>query len=176
MSEAPRGNTPADSAPAAGAANGDGTPSIVVNAQYVKDMSFEAPSAPQVFALMQKQAPAIDVDINVRARGMGENTYEVVIHVKSQCKVGDQVGFIVELEYAGLFTLQIPQEHLQAVLLIECPRLLFPYVRYMISDLTRDGGFPPLLLGPVDFVQMYRKQMSPEHQTGGPNQKPAGNA
>ena len=159
------------------ASNGDsGAPSIVVNAQYVKDMSFEAPSAPAIFSLMQKQAPAIEVDINVRARGLGEDHYEVVIQVKSQCKVGELVAFIVELEYAGLFTLKMPQEHLQAVLLVECPRLLFPYVRYMISDVTRDGGFPPLLLGPVDFVAMYRKQLTSEHQSGGPGQPAQGTA
>ncbi len=153
------------------AANGDGDgtePALVVNAQYIKDLSFEAPNAPAVFNDLQSKPPAIDVDINVRAQALGADHYEVVIQIKSQCKVGDQIGFIIEVEYGGLFTLRIPKEHVQAVLLVECPRLLFPYVRYIISDITRDGGFPPLLLGPVDFVAMYRKQVSSEHQSGGP--------
>ena len=158
---------PGNEAEAAGAAEAP-RPPIQINAQYIKDLSFEAPNAPAVFNDLQSKPPAIDVDINVRAQALGADHYEVVIQIKSQCKVGDQIGFIIEVEYGGLFTLRIPKEHVQAVLLVECPRLLFPYVRYIISDITRDGGFPPLLLGPVDFVAMYRKQVSSEHQSGGP--------
>ena len=175
MSDTPSDNMPG-AAPAPGNGEAGAAPSIIVNAQYIKDMSFEAPGAPGIFSQMQKQAPAIEMDINVRAHSLGEDHYEVAIQVKSQCKIGGQVGFIVELEYAGLFTLKIPQEHLQAVLLIECPRLLFPYVRHMISDITSDGGFPPLMLGPVDFVAMYRKQLSAERQSGGPTPTAQGTA
>jgi preprotein translocase subunit SecB len=134
-------------------------PPITINGQYIKDLSFEAPTAPGIFGLMQEQEPKIDVNIDVNVQPMQEDVFEVVLHVKADCKVGETVAFIVELAYGGLFTLKVPPEHLQPVLLVECPRLLFPYVRYIISDATRDGGFPPLLLGPVDFVAMYQKQL-----------------
>ena len=134
-------------------------PPITINGQYIKDLSFEAPSAPGIFGLMQEQEPKINVNIDVNAQPFQEGIFEVVLHVKADCKVGETLAFIVELAYGGLFTLKVPPEHLQPILLVECPRLLFPYVRYIISDATRDGGFPPLLLGPVDFVAMYQHQM-----------------
>ena len=134
-------------------------PPITINGQYIKDLSFEAPTAPGIFGLMQEHEPTINVNIDVNAQSMQDELFEVVLHVKADCKVGETVAFIIELIYGGLFTLKVPPEHLQPILLVECPRLLFPYVRYIVSDATRDGGFPPLLLGPVDFVAMYQKQL-----------------
>ena len=134
-------------------------PPITINGQYIKDLSFEAPTTPGIFGLMQEQEPKINVNIDVNAQPFQEEVFEIVLHVKADCKVGETLAFIVELAYGGLFTLKVPPEHLQPVLLVECPRLLFPYVRYIISDATRDGGFPPLLLGPVDFVAMYQNQL-----------------
>jgi preprotein translocase subunit SecB len=134
-------------------------PPITINGQYIKDLSFEAPTAPGIFGLMQEQEPRINVNIDVNAQPMQDEIFEVVLHVKADCKVGETIAFIVELAYGGLFTLKVPPEHLQPILLVECPRLLFPYVRYIVSDATRDGGFPPLLLGPVDFVAMYQNQV-----------------
>ena len=146
------GETPPANAQPAG-------PPITVNAQYIKDLSFEAPTAPGVFALMQKDEPRLNVNIDVSAKPLQGQIYEVILRVQADCKVADTTAFIVELAYGGMFNINVPGEHLQPILLIECPRLLFPYVRQIISDATRDGGFPPLLLSPVDFVAMYQDQL-----------------
>lgn len=137
---------------------------IMVNAQYTKDLSFEVPTAPQVFIDMQSNQPDININIEVNARPASENMFEVELSVNASCKVGDKTGFILELLYAGLFTLNLPDEHKQAVLLIECPRLLFPFARNIIADVTRDGGFPPVMLGQVDFVGMYQRQLEAAQQ------------
>lgn len=140
------------------AENQQGSP-IVVNAQYTKDLSFEVPTAPQVFLDMQSSQPDIGINIEVNARPAGDNLFEVELSVTANCKVAEKTGFILELLYAGLFTINVPEEHRQAVLLIECPRLLFPFARNIIADVTRDGGFPPVMLGQVDFVGMYQRQL-----------------
>lgn len=137
---------------------------IMVNAQYTKDLSFEVPAAPQVFIDMQSNQPDININIEVNARPAAEKMFEVELSVTANCKVGESTGFILELLYAGLFTLNIPEEHRQAVLLIECPRLLFPFARNIIADVTRDGGFPPVMLGQVDFVGMYQNQLEAAQQ------------
>lgn len=146
---------------------------IVINAQYIKDLSFEAPQAPQIFGALRDQQPNINVNLDVNASPMGENVFEVVIDAGATCTAKDQTAFILELQYAGLFTLNVPQEHLQPVLLIECPRLLFPFARNILAEVSRDGGFPPLMLGPVDFVAMYQQQLQ---QQGAAQQAAAGDA
>ncbi|MGB0670216.1 MAG: protein-export chaperone SecB [Rhodospirillales bacterium] len=132
---------------------------LQVNAQYVKDLSFEAPSAPTIFTLMQTGKPDISVNIDVQADPLQENIFEIVLEIRGECKIGDSVAFVVELAYGGVFTLNVPEEHRQPVLLIECPRLIFPFARAILADITRDAGFPPLMLGPVDFVAMYRNTL-----------------
>jgi len=132
---------------------------IVVNAQYIKDLSFEAPAAPGVFAKMQDESPDISVNINVGANPIQDKTFEVVLEIRAECKIKGDVAFILELEYAGVFTVNVPDEHMQPVLLIECPRLLFPFARYILADVSRDGGFPPLMLGPLDFAGMYQARL-----------------
>lgn len=131
-------------------------PALMVNAQYVKDLSFEAPNAPEVLSELQRQQPDIKIDIDVRAERKQEAVFEVVIHVTAKCKAGETPAFMLELAYGGLFTVRVPDEHLQPVVLIECPRLLFPFARNIVADTTRDGGFPPLMMAPVDFVAMYQ--------------------
>ena len=118
-------------------------PPITINAQYIKDLSFEAPTVPGVFALMQKEEPRLNVNIDVGAQPLQGQMYEVILHVQADCKVADTTAFIVELAYGGMFSINVPAEHLQPILLIECPRLLFPYVRYIVSD-----AYPPAT---VDF-------------------------
>jgi len=132
-------------------------PPIQVNAQYIKDLSFEAPATPGIFARMQQNSPDITVNVDVNAHPVQENLFEVQLHIRGTCAVGEETAFISELVYGGLFTLNVPEEHLQAMLSIECPRLLFPFARNIIADTTRDGGFPPLMLAPVDFVAMSQK-------------------
>jgi len=131
---------------------------LAVNAQYVKDLSFENPRAPASL-MAGKEQPQIDVNVNVNARGLQPNVYEVSLSIRADAKVAGEAAFITELEYAGVFTVaNAPEEVLRPVLLIECPRILFPFARRIIADVTRDGGFPPLFLNPIDFVSLYRRQ------------------
>ncbi len=148
-------DAPENPAPEAGM----GPPPIVVNAQYTKDLSFESPKSPQIFSILQQSQPDIDIKVDVAAQPMENNQFEIQLQMAASCTVGEETAFILEVTYAGLVTLNVPQEHLQPVLLIECPRLLFPYLRQIVGDATRDGGFPPLMLAPMDFVAMYQRRM-----------------
>lgn len=131
-------------------------PSLHVKGQYVKDMSFENPGHPPV-----QTQPNIDLGIDVNAKPLSEDVYEVSLRMKAEAKADATVLFISELVYAGQFQLKnVPEDQLEPMLLIECPRLLFPFARRIIAEITREGGFPPLLIDPVDFVQLYRNQIS----------------
>ena len=142
-----------------GAAPEQTGPMLTVNAQYIKDLSFEAPATPHILAQMQQTPPDININIDVGAKNLQEGLFEVALEIKAECKVGETVAIIVELVYGGVFTLTIPEEHIQPVLLIECPRLLFPFARNILAEVTRDGGFPPLMLGLVDFSAMYQNSL-----------------
>jgi len=154
-------NGPSDATPKAPEA---GTPPLVVNGQYIKDLSFEVPGAPGIYGELTTKEPQISVNVDVQAKAAQETLFEVTLHIVAECKAGDAVAFVCELAYAGLFTINVPREHLQAILLIECPRLLFPFARNIIADATRDGAFPPLMLSPVDFAAMYRNQVASQGQ------------
>ncbi len=136
----------------------DGVPPIVINAQYTKDLSFEAPTAPGIFSVMQQNQPDVQIGVNVNAHEFEQGIYEVVLDLSARCTVGDDVAFILELEYAGLFTLNVDDDVKSAVLLIECPRLIFPFARNILADVSRDGGFPPVMLGPIDFAALYQQE------------------
>jgi preprotein translocase subunit SecB len=143
--------------------NGDGAgtgaqPPLIVNAQYIKDFSFEAPGTPQVFSQMQQAQPDISVNVDVQARALEAPVYEVVLNVRADCKIGETQAFLVELSYGGVFTLNVPQGDVHPVLLIECPRLLFPFARQILATTTVNGGFLPLMLGPIDFASLYQRQ------------------
>ncbi|MFC7334060.1 protein-export chaperone SecB [Rhodocista pekingensis] len=133
---------------------------LVVNAQYVKDFSFENPNAPQSLMADQGQ-PKIDLQVDVQARGLNDTVSEVVLSMRAEATRNDRTAFIVELSYAGIFTLpaQIPAEQARAILLIEAPRLLFPFARQIVAEATQNGGYPPLMLQPLDFVDLYRRQV-----------------
>lgn len=161
-------------APEQNVANGEepAAAPIAINAQYIKDLSFEAPSTPGVFAQLQSEAPDVSINVNVHAQPLQEGIFEVQLEIRGECTVGETTAFVVELTYGGVFTLNVPQEHLQAVLLVECPRLLFPFARNIIADASRDGGFPPLMLAPVDFVAMFQQQQEmAEAETAGEEHK-----
>ena len=140
------------------AANGaDTQPQVGILAQYVKDLSFENPNAPRSFQ-MQGQ-PQIEINVNVQARRAGEDMFEVDLKIEASAKSEDQTSFIVDLLYGGLFGLRnVPEEALEPFLIVEGPRILFPFARRIIADATRDGGFPPLLLEPIDFAALYMAQ------------------
>jgi preprotein translocase subunit SecB len=133
-------------------------PPLVINGQYVKDLSFEVPGAPAVYAEMHGN-PDIPIHVDISVNPFREAMFEVVLHIKVEASLEGRPVFIAELAYGGIFTVNIPQEHLQPVLLVECPRLLFPFARSIIADVTRDGGFPPLMIQPIDFVQLYRSRL-----------------
>jgi preprotein translocase subunit SecB len=134
-------------------------PPLLVNLQYVKDLSFEVPHAPLIFGDMQTVQPEIGVKVNIHANPLKGSTFSVELQLNIDAKLGEKTAFILELVYGGVFTLNVPDEHVQPMLLIECPRLLFPFARNIVSDTTRDGGFPPMLLQPIDFVSLFRQRL-----------------
>lgn len=132
-------------------------PQLGVLAQYVKDFSFENPNAPR--SLQPSSQPAINVQINVNVQPHGEPDYEVELKLEGRAEAEGTVMFSFELVYAGMFRVQnVPEDAMRPLLMIECPRLLFPFAREMIATAVRYGGFPPLLLDPVDFVGLYQQQ------------------
>ena len=156
-----------DDAPA-GAANGNGNqvqPSLSVLAQYVKDLSFESPGAPNSLRGRDK-APGIAINVNVNANPLSDKQFDVNLTLTAKASFDQEVLFNVELVYGGVFAISgFPQEHMLPILFIECPRLLFPFARQIISDATRNGGFPPLMLDPIDFAQMFQQRIA-EDQAG----------
>jgi preprotein translocase subunit SecB len=138
-------------------------PSVAINAQYVKDSSFESPKAPLCFINQAKENPKIDVALNLEANVVKDSIYEISIHINAKSTIKDETLFIIELQYAGLFTLtNIPEEQKELVLLIHCPTILFPFARRIIADITRDGGMQPLLLDPIDFNALYMQRKEQE--------------
>ena len=134
-------------------------PRLAILTQYVKDMSFENPRAPRG---MQPNAPRpeIQIRVDVGAQGMMEGHYEVTLQLNVEAKAGEETVFLMELAYGGVFMLaNIEQKLLQPFLLIECPRLLFPFARRIVADATRDGGFPPLMIDPIDFLALYQRKV-----------------
>ena len=131
---------------------------IAINAQFVKDISFEAPHVPQIFTEL-KSNPEINVNVDVQAGKIQDTVYQVDLKIKAEAKVEDKVAFLCEVEYGCIATVQVPPEHVEPILLIEIPRLLFPFARNIIADLTRESGFPPLMINPIDFVGLYHKRL-----------------
>lgn len=134
-------------------------PGLGVLGQYIKDFSFENPNAPQSLMMQPDQPPAVDVQINVNAKPMSETDFEVElkVDVKAEDKKAKRVLFNLELAYAGVFRItNVPKESIQPLVLIECPRILFPFVRRIVADTISEGGFPPIMLQPVDFAALYR--------------------
>lgn len=153
-------------------AQGNVTPSLNVLAQYVKDLSFENPGAPRSLQARDR-APAININVNVNANPIAENDFDVVLTLNAEAKDGDKVLFAAELVYGGVFRVAgFPQEHLLPVLFIECPRMLFPFARQIISDVTRNGGFPPLMIDPIDFAHMFAQRVNEEQARAQANAVP----
>jgi preprotein translocase subunit SecB len=132
-----------------------------VLAQYIKDLSFENPKAPA--SLSFDGQGNINVSVNVNVAQLQENTFEVELAVNIAGGSENESVFLLEIKYAGAFTIiQDNKDELERVLLVHCPNVLFPYVRRLISDTTRDGGFTPLMLNPVDFMGLYLKKKADE--------------
>ena len=163
--------------PQTGQQTGQQAMPLTINIQYVKDLSFEVPGAPGIFTQPQGQ-PQINLNLDVQARRLDPNQhiYEVVLAIKAEAQptaapvANGQAApplptgpvFIAELSYAGVFTLAgVPDNAIEPVLLVECPRLLFPFARNILADVTREGGFPPVLLQPLDFVALWQSRRGP---------------
>ncbi|WP_425229494.1 protein-export chaperone SecB [Sphingomonas sp.] len=154
-------DTPGDQPLANGA---DTAPSAGMISQYVKDLSFENPAAPSVY--QSQEAPAIDVQFNIGSAQVGDEVHEATLKIEARADIAGQVAFIVDLTYAGLFGFRnVPSDQIQPFLLAEAPRLLFPFARRVLADAVRDGGFPPLMLEPIDFGQLYLQQQAAQ-ETG----------
>jgi preprotein translocase subunit SecB len=150
-------------------AGGQQTPPLVVNIQYVKDLSFEVPGAPGIYTQLRAQ-PQVAINLDVQARRVqdGQNVFEVSLVIRAEAHDNSSqangqaaspapTAFVAELTYAGVFTLSgLPENAIEPVLLVECPRILFPFARNILADVTRDGGFPPVLLQPIDFVALWQ--------------------
>jgi preprotein translocase subunit SecB len=143
--------------------NGSGAaqagPSLTALVQYVKDLSFENPNAPRVFG-QQQNAPQIELQVNVGAQQLSETDIESVLTLEGSAKFENETLFVFELVYAGVFRIVgVPEEHMSAVVMIECPRLLFPFARQIVAEAVRNGGFPPLYIDPVDFAALFQQRM-----------------
>ena len=146
--------------PSTAGAGAAARPQLNVVAQYVKDLSFESPGAPQTLQ-GPGENPQLKVGVNVNAGARGEDIYEVAVQIEAHAKSDVGVIYNVELVYAGLFRIiNVPQEMLQPIMFVDCPTILFPFVRRVLSDVVRDGGFPPLMLDPIDFARLFAQNMA----------------
>lgn len=142
----------------------DKMPHVSVNAQYIKDFSFENPGAPGSLTKLDK-TPQIDLALDLKTNKMpddeNEDFYEVELTINAKAALDQQTLFIVDIVYAGIFHLiNIPEEQKQMILAVHCPSLIFPYARKIVADVTQDGGFQPLTIDPIDFGALYAKKLS----------------
>lgn len=134
-------------------------PMLSVLAQYTKDQSFENPNAPESLRTGMA-APEISINIEIGRQMLTDDTVEVVLMLRADARRGEQVAFIAELEYAGLFAFKnVNVDEIQPLILIECPRMLFPFARQIMAQMTQNGGYPPIMLEPPDFAAMFREEL-----------------
>jgi len=147
------------------------TPVFRMQKMFIKDLSFENPNAPQIF-LARNQEPKVDFNLQVNSKKIDEDHWEVSLAITSKMmdkNADDQMMFVVEVEHAGIFMMKnIPAEHVQRVLAIDCPLMLFPFTRQIISQASVDGGFMPFLMEPINFIALYENAQ--QQQTDGPKQ------
>jgi preprotein translocase subunit SecB len=133
--------------------------------QYVKDLSFENPGAPNAL----NQRPAVEFGVDLQAKRMDETHYEVELKMRANASVDGKPVFLLELVYGGVFRLEnLPEELIQQVLLVDAPHMLFPFARRIVADVVRDGGMPPMMVEPIDFAALYRAKLA-ENQVRQPN-------
>lgn len=142
----------------AGDAAAKPAPSVRIAGHYVRDLSFENVAA--IEGTQAQGTPEINVSVNLDASGVSETRYQVAMKINGTAKVGDSTRFIVELDYVGVFEISnVAKEHLHPFLFIECPRQILPYARRVVSDVTRDGGYPPLMIDNIDFAVLYKRRL-----------------
>lgn len=133
---------------------------LQINSQYIKDLSFEVPNSPEIF-LTPSSKPDISLSIDIDAKRLSVNAFEVILKITANATGNEKTIFVCELSYAGVFTLDEKlqdEKDIEQVLLIYCPSILFPFARRIIASATIDGGFPPLMLEPIDFADLYNKR------------------
>lgn len=160
MSETPENGNPENQAEDAASQQGNALPPVFINGQFIKDLSFESPHAPMIFRELAQQevTPDMPVSVDVSAKQIENNIFEVGLTINVQVKHEDRVIFLVELVYGAVVTLNVPPEHAEVALLVETPRLIFPFARNIISAITQESGFPALNLQPMNFLEMYRQR------------------
>jgi preprotein translocase subunit SecB len=156
MAEEARGNGQTDVPPSPA----DAPQQLIVNAQYIKDLSFENPRAPQSL-IQQGSQPSVDINVDVKAQNLGPEVFEVILTINVTARADEQPVFLVELAYGTVVTVKnaLP-EMLAPLILVETPRIVFPFARAVIANATRDGGFPPLMINPIDFAELLRRQQA----------------
>jgi preprotein translocase subunit SecB len=149
-------------------------PQVIMNAQYAKDVSFESPNSPLEFINL-KTAPKIDLSLDILVKNLEADSFEVALKMSAKATHEDKTLFVSELEYAGVFNVKNveKEEQREQILLIYCPNLLFPFARRIISDLTRDGGYQPLMVNPIDFAALYLQQKHQQVESKANGQKPS---
>jgi preprotein translocase subunit SecB len=147
------------------ASNGEDKQNFSIQKIYTKNVSFESPNSPEIF--LKQFKPQLDVDLNIEAKGLEKGVHHVLIRVTATIKVEDKTAFLCEVEQAGIFAISgFPDADLQYLLAVGCPSTLFPYAREAVSDLVTKGGFPQLLLEPVNFDAMYASHVQKAQETG----------
>jgi len=129
-------------------------PAVAINNQYIKDLSLEIPFAPEIFREI-KGSPKVNLDIDINANKMHDNYYNVELKISINSDLEDKKLFILELTYASVVSLNVPAEHIEPLLLIEIPRLIFPFARNVVTNCLTEGGLPPFMINPIDFAALY---------------------
>lgn len=156
MAEQAKGNGQTDIP----SASPGGPQQLIINAQYIKDFSFENPRAPQSLIQPATQ-PSVDINVDVKAQNLGPDVFEVILTINVTARVQDEPVFLVELAYGAVVTVKnTPAEMLAPLVLVETPRIAFPFARAIIANATRDGGFPPLMINPIDFAELLHRQQA----------------
>jgi preprotein translocase subunit SecB len=156
MAEEARGNGQTEIPPA----TPGGPQQLIINAQYIKDFSFENPRAPQSL-IQQTTQPSVDINVDVKAQNLGPDVFEVILTINVTARAQDQPVFLVELAYGTVVTVKnAPPEMLAPLILVETPRIVFPFARAIIANATRDGGFPPLMINPIDFAELLNRHQA----------------
>ncbi|SDH58423.1 protein-export chaperone SecB [Roseospirillum parvum] len=135
-------------------------PPLVINMQYVKDLSFESPNTPHVFAELSRNQPEIPISVDVEVSRLSKESpvFEVILGFNAESRLGERKVFVLELKYAATITVNAAQEHMEPLIMVEAPRVMFPFARQIIAETTGNGGFPPLMLQPIDFLALYQQR------------------
>ncbi len=158
MSDETEANVDDDAEPAADVA--DEAPPLVIATQYIKDLSFESPASPDIY-LHPVAVPSVDIRVDVTAQGLGDRQHETSLQIEARADSDDRPIFIAELTYSCIANIgNVPPDHVQPLVLIEAPRIIFPFARAILAAVTRDGGFQPLMINPIDFVELYRQRLA----------------